>query len=426
MRRRGFTLLELLMVIAIIAILAALLLPGIEKVRRKSREANCASHLRQQGLAFHYYRNDHEELLPTGVALRAGGVRELFFNGKFLNPGFATNLHRIFEPLSNTLLAPKLLVCPADRRVNLRAAEGFASLAASNVSYFAVVALPGRLEDSRLVLAGDAARTNLLGEHRDLLANEQCVVYQTWARHSGTRGNLLFMDGRVESWGKEGPGGLAPLAQISSPPPPLPPPSSPPPNPSPPNPTPPGPPSSGPADPGGKISGGTTGSGSSGAASSGASSSATAATANQRTAPPAGGLENWSPANAGPGRYAESGGSRPGRRTGEIKALDQPWATNAPAAGATSPVVRASPNRPAPEETEVGEVREDAVMATALPKPILNPIQRRAFSFLWLYLVWGVLVIALTMFLARFARRYAAARRALEKEEREEEEEEGD
>jgi prepilin-type N-terminal cleavage/methylation domain-containing protein len=62
---RGFTLLELLVVMAIIAVLAALLLPTIGKARERAKRTVCTSNLRQLGSAMLMYTSDHKGRLPN-------------------------------------------------------------------------------------------------------------------------------------------------------------------------------------------------------------------------------------------------------------------------------------------------------------------------------------------------------------------------
>src|SRR5215471_725340 len=69
----AFTLVELLVVIAVIAVLASLLLPALSRARHKSRSFQCVNNFRQWGLAFRLYADDNSDFLPR----RGQGVQPL-------------------------------------------------------------------------------------------------------------------------------------------------------------------------------------------------------------------------------------------------------------------------------------------------------------------------------------------------------------
>lgn len=72
-RLAGFNLLEMLVVIAIVAILAALILPALSRAKSKARATQCLNNLRQWGLTYRQYADDNQDYLPR----RGQGVKPL-------------------------------------------------------------------------------------------------------------------------------------------------------------------------------------------------------------------------------------------------------------------------------------------------------------------------------------------------------------
>lgn len=71
--QRAFTLIELMVVVAIIALLMAILLPSLAAARQQARNTNCLSNLKAQGLATQFYLNNSKEMFPVRTATSATG-----------------------------------------------------------------------------------------------------------------------------------------------------------------------------------------------------------------------------------------------------------------------------------------------------------------------------------------------------------------
>ena len=76
---RGFTILELLITVFIIALLAALSLSAFSAARQWAWKAQCASNLHQLGVAFHLYATDNNGYFPRYETAGDNGTRTWWF-----------------------------------------------------------------------------------------------------------------------------------------------------------------------------------------------------------------------------------------------------------------------------------------------------------------------------------------------------------
>lgn len=114
---RSFTLIELLVVISIIAILASILLPALQKAKQSSKKIVCASQLKQLGIGFTEYTLDHTYYPP--LRSKTTGQLTSVAWGKVLAPYVGYNDINTIKRSNN------IFSCPSDTINKLNNARSY-------------------------------------------------------------------------------------------------------------------------------------------------------------------------------------------------------------------------------------------------------------------------------------------------------------
>lgn len=194
--RIGFTLVELLVVIAVISILIALLLPALGPARENARRTECRNNTRQIAAMVFQFAIDNKMTFPTPT-----GSDPAFKVGGRLISGETADSAR---PLFSYLKDPELFECPSDRGSSSQPAANDSTYAAYGCSYAYPVADVGAAGVAR-VAGLKVTSTNFS------LPSRKVVVYEppldtgnvlTDSRnlwHSTKRASIIgFMDGHSE------------------------------------------------------------------------------------------------------------------------------------------------------------------------------------------------------------------------------------
>lgn len=189
----GFTLVELLVVIGILALLVALLPPALTAAKRKAQRIDCVSRLKAFGCAFRLWAGDAGDQYPMQVVLTNSETLKLVTNG---------SAYLLWQTMSNELSTPKILHCPADEQHKeaWSFSQGFSD---ANISYFfsldATETYPQMIldGDDNLAVDGVPVKPGILN-----LGNSSTVAW-TKERHRGS-GNIGMADGSVQQVSIEG------------------------------------------------------------------------------------------------------------------------------------------------------------------------------------------------------------------------------
>ena len=235
--RKGFTLVELLAVMAIISILAALLLPAIGKARYQARVVQCKSNLKQVGLAMSMYSQYFGGWLPTGGDVDDPtdttpytATDETWDGTTIYLDGSQKHFNGLglLTLLSNQFIGdPAVLFCPDDGQINKN--KELTILKGQPKNQIGYSSYIYRQLDGRRLADADKGRTGSLGYNagkdqlsdpvlgtdkddtavRALVADRNYVGFDNGIpadknsiikeNHDGTTVNVLYDDGHVES-----------------------------------------------------------------------------------------------------------------------------------------------------------------------------------------------------------------------------------
>jgi len=193
----GFSLLELLVVISIISVLAALLFPTFVRARESARRTVCLSNLRQIGLAMQMYAADNASLTPPQPGRAPNAHRNLVTGEETMAP-CGLDGGREYRTMCNTaytmadLLMPylgdrRLTRCPSAKDPNDECFAGFYQV------FFSSVSIDWGPQAS--VAKGDVGRTPFVADSYGPAWGSNHTPDARWPAYFVT---ILYLDGHTK------------------------------------------------------------------------------------------------------------------------------------------------------------------------------------------------------------------------------------
>lgn len=189
-KKKYVSLIEILVVVAIIGILASLLLPSLGKARKRSQATVCGSNLKQMGIVFQMYSDDNRGLMMYATNGLNGTSYRTWSNSGETFGAYLNNLH--------VHSSHDLLWCPSDPY-----AEAYASSNShkhepsygynSNLSNQKMSNVASPNETIAFADSGHRSEDDFMA--RILSTGESRNIY--WERHDNNGANILWVDGHV-------------------------------------------------------------------------------------------------------------------------------------------------------------------------------------------------------------------------------------
>lgn len=214
-KKNAFTLIELLMVIAIIAILAAILMPVLQQAKQRAWTGQCLSNLHQIGMGMKMFADENGEMYPESGA-------DIYWNATDPGTGKQSWMQQIYQYTMNTNLynCPGNVQLPPAMRGPFNYFNGCRAAFIQSGGHDAAVNSTEIRYPAAYVLSGDTCGVpdNTVGEGPDFTFDpndadkddysQNCVggptngvPYELWQVHLGGQ-NILFGDGHAQLYNR--------------------------------------------------------------------------------------------------------------------------------------------------------------------------------------------------------------------------------
>ena len=210
----GFTIIELLVVVSILALLVAILVPAVNQARALAEVTLCATNLHQIGIAWHVYLHSNNQTFP-----RWRMNIHWFYGGQ--EPSMASEYNWVldYRPLNPYValterdqFRAEIFRCPADRAILDDQGQPTVTDGYTTYEYFGncymmnwMLFIPYDLENEKFLFGKEFQLNAVEVSHSNLILAGDCQWYYTmndtvWDAHFHNREermNLLFLDGHV-------------------------------------------------------------------------------------------------------------------------------------------------------------------------------------------------------------------------------------
>lgn len=201
----GYTLIEMLVVVAIVFILMAVIMPALNTVQKKGLQATCMSNMKQIGSALDLYAMDYDYYYPK---IRNNTATNYRWDVFLARNGYVTGVN---ENITAGNAPGGLFICPMHLKMAKRAGvsinrsygvnahirklggDGTYDTGTNDIN---VKKIWCEIPYSEAMLVGEANEGTEIGDNWEGVFNEGWG-HVAWTRH-GERSNYLFADGHVE------------------------------------------------------------------------------------------------------------------------------------------------------------------------------------------------------------------------------------